>query len=122
MKVISFFTIFTIVSILFYDCVNAQVKTKIYYEGIPKEKVINALENEAEVSITPPENFKKLLAGESVGDDNGEYKNTFAIPVKLNVNVLDKANKIKGDKFVTYYLSLSAYQALNLSFSQTYAL
>lgn len=115
MKAILFSTIVTIVLILLFDCVSAQVKTKIYYEGIPKEKLVNALKNEKEVSITPPEDFKKLLAGERVGDNNGEYKNTFAIPVKLNVNVLEQSNKIRDNRFVTYYLSLTVYQALNLS-------
>jgi hypothetical protein len=71
-------------SILLYcSSTHAQVKTKIYYEVIPKEKLINALGNEAEVTITPPQNFKKLLACESVGDDDREYKNTFAIPTEV---------------------------------------
>ncbi len=115
MKTKIFYFFMVVAIFLFGDIiVHAQVKTKIYYKGIPNERVINALNNEAEVTIAPPENFKKLLAGESV-EDNREYSNTFAIPVKLNVDVLTKANKITDNKFITYYLSLSAHNALNLS-------
>ncbi len=60
--------------LLYCGNINAQVKTKIYYKGIPNERVINALNNEADTTNGSPENSKKLLSGQDVGEDDREYK------------------------------------------------
>ena len=62
--------------------IEAQVKTKVFFNEIPKLKFGKDLENVVERNIQAPVIFSKLLAsGISDLKNTKEYKNKFALPV-----------------------------------------
>ncbi len=115
-KILLYTTISGICCHLHYNTVQAQVKTKIYFEGISTTTIKAALDNEAVIKIIPPEVFDKLLSKEIIEDtDTREYKDKFAVAVDVDIDLIAKANKVTEKEFVFYYLSLTAEKALNLS-------
>jgi hypothetical protein len=94
MKAILFSTIFTIVSILFYDCVHAQVKTKIYYEGITNENKINPEIHSKSIPI--------LLKAEKEQTDIFKEVQSFQSIGIVPVNTLLQKNEIEINPFLRY--------------------
>lgn len=102
--------------ILLYINLQAQVKTKIYFDGIPNAKINNTVINSTPIEITAPPIFDKLLNKGAIEDaDVREYKERFAVIVSVDIDFIKAANRVEENGFVVYYLSLTAKKALNLS-------
>lgn len=81
--------------------VQAQVKTKIYFDGIPSTKIKGSILLGRDVQIIAPAIFDKLLNKEAVEDDNtGEYKGKFAISVDVNIDFMKVATLVEENGFV----------------------
>lgn len=62
--------------------VNAQVRTKVYFDKISNTKISDLIQKGREIKIPAPPTFEKLLKNEITEDVNlTEYKNRFAVPV-----------------------------------------
>ena len=95
---------------------HAQVKTKIYFDGIPNAKINNSIIKGIDIKITAPAVFDKLLSKETIEDsDTREYKERFAVPVNVDIDFIKTASRVEESGFVVYDLSLIAVKALNLS-------
>ncbi|MDP3915860.1 MAG: T9SS type A sorting domain-containing protein [Bacteroidota bacterium] len=115
-KVIFYSILSTVCCILLHLNISAQVKTKIYFESIPQEKTSAAIAKGTEMKIIAPAIFGKLLRNEVIEDvDLTEYKNKFAVAVKLDIDFIKAANRWEENGFVMHSLSLNAENALNVS-------
>lgn len=95
--------------------VNAQVKTKIYFTGVPQTKISKLLANDKELKITAPPNFENLLNNKQVLENAIEYKNKFAKSVKVEIDFIKTAFREEQNGNIIYTLTLNAENALNIS-------
>ncbi|ATL47062.1 hypothetical protein COR50_07610 [Chitinophaga caeni] len=93
----------------------AQVRTKIFKDGIPSKMLSIDSRNIGETKVNAPSIFNSLL--NKAPDDSYplEYINKFAVPVAVNIDMLSQAkSQNKGDTLV-YILKLNAADARNTS-------
>lgn len=105
-----------VVIIFSQQTIIAQVKTKIYANGIPKElRKTNFKINE--VFVPEPSNFDALLKSKGETESSIEYKNKFAVPVIVDYDLMQLAQKAVDNNTINYNLKIIANKALNLSLS-----
>lgn len=98
------------------NSIEAQVKTKIFFNEIPKSKLNIDLDIVVEKKIAAPAIFAKLLAaGFSDTENTKEYKNKFALPVKVDIDFISTANHNEVGDEIIYSLTLNAESALNIT-------
>jgi len=108
--------IITACSIMLIVNVNAQVRTKIYFDKFSNTKISDLIQKGREIKIPAPPTFEKLLQNEITEDVNlREYKNRFALPVNVNIDFFKTANRWEENGLIKYSLSLNAEDALNIS-------
>lgn len=95
---------------------NAQVKTKIFSEGVPPNLIPANTIQPNEKIVTAPIEFEKLKNQEknSAGIST-DYKNRFAFPVRVDIDVLATAKVTEQKDFTIFTLSIKAQNALNIS-------
>jgi len=99
-----------------YCDINAQVKTKIFNQGIPAQLTPINKSIIPEKIITPPVEFIKLLSlGKAKPENPIEYSNKFAIPVKIDLDILVNAKEIEEKNTTTFAITINAEKALNIS-------
>lgn len=105
-----------IVCLMISNTTKAQVKTKIYKEGVPLNKIITNASVGNEISIKAPIEFDSIILQNSkkVGN-NIEFNNKFAVPKLININVLKEGKVIEVDNYLYYHLILTTENALNIS-------
>lgn len=97
-----------------YCNINAQVKTKIFNQGIPAQLTPINKSIIPEKIITAPVEFIKLLS--RVKPENPvEYSNKFAIPVKIDLDILANAKEIEEKNTTTFAITINAEKVLNIS-------
>ncbi len=105
-----------VVIVFSQQTIIAQVKTKIYANGIPKElRKTNFKINE--VFVPEPSNFDALLKSKDETESSIEYKNKFAVPVIVDYDLMQLAQKAVDNNTINYNLKIIANKALNLSLS-----
>lgn len=118
MKSLSRFLFIFVFSIGISFQIKAQVKTKAFYKGIPSEMIMNQDSITNEINIPAPENFSDLLKkGNAQNDISNEYLYKFALPVKVDIDILKEAKVFQSDNFSTYAIRINAQNALNISLS-----
>src|SRR5690606_21246027 len=95
--------------------VNAQVKTKIYFTGVPQTIISKLLANDKELKIIAPPNFENLLNNKQGLENAIEYKNKFAKSVKVEIDFIKTAFREEQNGNIIYTLTLNAENALNIS-------
>ena len=103
-----------VVVIFSQQTIIAQVKTKIYANGIPKELRKTNFKI-SEVFVPEPSSFDALLKARGETESSIEYKNKFAVPVKVDYDLMQLAQKDAENNIVSYTLKLIASKSLNLS-------
>jgi hypothetical protein len=95
---------------------DAQVRTKIFKSGIPSEFIPLKDHTPPEEFITATQDFLELLNRAKLQQlDSTEYSNQFALPVEVNLNVLENAKIIDDRNISIYFLTITAERALNVS-------
>lgn len=108
---------YTIILPMLFVCIlgNAQVKTKIYKDGIPSLKS-GKRNTEKEIKLSTPAEFEGLLKNQKLQNESRtEYSNKFAIPVPVTVNILKDGTRYEEGDMINYSCTLIAEGALNLS-------
>jgi hypothetical protein len=106
----------SLVCLFFFQInVNAQVKTKIYFTGVPQTKISKLLTNDKVVKITAPSTFETLLNNKQASENKNEYKNKFAESVKVEIDFIKTASREEQNGNIIYSLTLNAEHALNIS-------
>lgn len=96
--------------------VSAQLKTRIYEEGIPISASKMSVNRAAAYTIPEPTLFNRLLKEKTdFSGDAKEYKDKFAMPVPVNISLLKEAVRWEEKNTVYYALSVVAERALNLA-------
>jgi hypothetical protein len=114
MKII-IFTIFIIVNCFFHPVhLSAQVKTKIFPNGIP-EGVSKKSYPYNDVLIAAPANFESLKQTNGDAKSLSEYKAKFAEVINVDYDLLSTAKEFKTTDKVVYSMKLTAAKALNVS-------
>lgn len=67
-KILFYCAISVVCCIMIHVNVNAQVKTKIYFESVSNTKISDAIDKGREMKITAPAIFEKLLRKEIAED------------------------------------------------------
>lgn len=88
--------------------IDAQVKTKTFYNGIPSEMIMNRDSIINEINIPAPENFLDLLKENAKKDISNEYYYKFALPVKVDIDILKEAKVFKVNNFLIYAIRINA--------------
>lgn len=102
--------------VLFATTTRAQVKTKIYETGLPNSRITNTTARAAAYKVEAPTVFEKLISNPMSNDvDAREYKDKFAVPIDVNIDMIKTATQWEEDGFMMYALSLKAGKAVNLS-------
>lgn len=95
---------------------KAQVKTKIFNEGIPAQSIsINKLLIPEKVIAAPIEFTQLLNQTQSKTKNQIEYSNRFAVPVEVDLDVLANAKVTEENGITTFALTINAKKALNIS-------
>lgn len=114
MKKNIFSIIFAFITVIQLN-LTAQVRTKIFETGVPENLLPLKAALRNEYIISAPLGFEKLILLQNGGTNNPEFNNRFASPVDVNFDVLELAKTIITDVDLTYYLSIKAENALNVS-------
>lgn len=113
-------TLFRIILPLFFfgifGNIYGQVKTKMFYDGVP-DQFLPVRKIAVEKRIIAPNEFLNLLDTDpSLQESPSEYLGPFAFPVEVNINLLDESNILeRGDEFTIYAITVIAEKALNIS-------
>ncbi len=111
----NYFILLTIFNCIFLQFgLFAQVKTKVYPKGLPKD-LIKQIYPFKEINIAAPSNFELLKAGGVNVENPEEYKIKFAEVVDVNYDLLITAKKITSKDRMIYSLKLIAEKAFNIS-------
>jgi hypothetical protein len=95
---------------------NAQVKTKIFDNGIPsgllplKTTIVNELVFKAPLEL---DNLLQRQNGEIERSIEYDYK--FALPQAVNINFLNSSKLVEDNNYLFYSLTISAEKAINIS-------
>jgi hypothetical protein len=91
---------------------NAQVKTKTFRDGIPKQLFPVQGHIAKKLEFSPPNNFLALKARNKNQDDK---KRKFAVPLITDVDFFLNASRNNEGGFSIYILNIIAKEAINLS-------
>lgn len=114
MKTISLIGIYLFVSIVISNQIIAQVRTKIYPEGLP-EIITKKHIPYNEVSVNAPINFETLLKRGSDIENSAEFKTRFAEIVDVDYEMLAIAKLSSFSENSVYAMKIVGQKALNLS-------
>ncbi|GMV78720.1 MAG: hypothetical protein AMXMBFR79_18500 [Chitinophagaceae bacterium] len=92
----------------------SQVKTKIFKEGIPTERINTNIKSK-EIIFDATEEIERFKKEMDKDGSSLEYLNKFAHPIEINVNFIEKAEIVTLHEYTLYSLTLKARNALNLS-------
>jgi lysyl endopeptidase len=97
-------------------CVNtyAQVKTKIFDGGVPSSLIPASEVPRSQRTVVAPVEFGNLRA-QGDADKSTDFKNRFALPVDVDIDILTTANITERKDFIVYAFSLVAQNARNVS-------
>ena len=117
MKKISLIKSVTLLLCIFLSTyLTAQVKTRIYDNGIPSNILPLKSTNVIELTIKAPKELNELLESKTgEADKSTEYDNKFAIAQSVKINFLTASEIIEDENYLLYYLSIKAEKALNVS-------
>lgn len=93
---------------------NAQVKTKIFPQGIPSARIALKTQQIPVKLVEAPAELDGLLKDHEK-DNPTEYGNQFAVSKKVDLDVLANASATEENGMVTFVLALEAQKALNMS-------
>ena len=93
---------------------NAQVKTKIFPQGIPSARIALKTQQIPVKLVEAPAELDGLLKNHEK-DNPTEYGNRFAVSKKVDLDVLANASTTEENGMVTFVLALEAQKALNMS-------
>lgn len=109
----------TILRVLFivFTCVfvltsKAQIRTKIFPQGIPANRIAVQSDNVPIKILKAPNELLQLQKSNEIPI---EYSNRFAISKLVDFNFLAEAKMIEEKGFTTYVLTIHAEKALNIS-------
>lgn len=106
------YNLLTIAAVCLCTCLNAQVKTKIFYTDIPDQYSKMLKKVSKNHKIEAPKGFYELKEkSKKIKDEDIE----FALPVKQKIDFLKEAVQEISGELVTYSLTINATDALNLS-------
>ncbi len=91
----------------------SQVKTKIFKDGIPVERIRSNIETK-EVIFDEPEEIEKIRS-EIEKQSSSTYSNRFAHSISANLNFIKEAPITTVSQYTHYSLTIKATGALNLS-------
>lgn len=97
---------------LFTSFSHAQVKTRIFPQGLPAAR--KAVKKIPVTTLEAPPDLNKLLKAQA-GDVPLEYVNRFAVSKQVDIDVLSTAAASEENGFITYDLALAAKGAKNIS-------
>lgn len=80
-------------------CSNAQIKTKIFPQGVPESKMEVKMEKIPIKILNPPKEFLDIQKSEKTPT---EYSNRFAIAKTVNLDFLAEAKLVEVNGFAIY--------------------
>src|SRR5690242_15755821 len=92
---------------------DAQVKTKIFPQGIPSARIALKTQQIPVKLVEAPAELDGLLKDHEK-DNPTEYGNRFAVSKKVDFDVLANAATTEENGMVTFVLDLEAQKALNM--------
>lgn len=107
--------VLTTLFVLAFIITNAQVKTKIFIEGIPSSLKSTKTSGIQEKIIAMPAGFQEALNEINTDKNSTDYSNSFALSKSVNLDFIKNATVIKDIRFTTYLMTINAEKARNIS-------